>query len=60
MLYSINETMKRLSIGRTKIYALLKAGDLKARRVCGRTLIAQEDLEVFIQNLPSYKGGDHV
>ena len=52
--------MKRLSIGRTKIYALLKAGDLKARRVCGRTLIAQEDLEVFIQNLPSYKGGDHV
>jgi excisionase family DNA binding protein len=60
MLLSIPEAMKRLSIGRTKLYALLKTGELKARRIYGRTLIAREDLESFIQNLPNYKGGDNV
>ena len=58
-LLSIPEAMKRLSIGRTKLYALLKTGELKARRIYGRTLIAQEDLDTFIQSLPVYSGNDN-
>ncbi len=55
MLLSITETLERLNIGRTKLYALLKTGELKARRIYGRTLIAQKDLEEFIENLPQYR-----
>jgi excisionase family DNA binding protein len=58
-LLSITEAMKRLSIGRTKLYALLKTGELKARRIYGRTLIAQEDLDTFIQSLPAYNENEN-
>lgn len=42
--YSINEACAASSLGRTKLYALIAAGDLKAVKVGGRTVIPAESL----------------
>lgn len=42
--YSINETAKALSVGRTSIYALLAEGRLEAFKLGRRTLIKAESV----------------
>ena len=49
--YSIQELVQGLGIGRTKLYALLKQGRLKAIRIDKRTLVTSQDLEAFIDSL---------
>lgn len=54
LVLSIDEAAKALSIGKTKLYAELKAGNLKAKKFGKRTLILQEDIKQFINNLDAY------
>jgi excisionase family DNA binding protein len=42
--YSINEAAKVLSIGRTTLYHLINAGELKVVKLGSRTLVRHEDL----------------
>lgn len=51
MAYSIQELVQGLGIGRTKLYALLRQGRLKAIRIDKRTLVAAQDLDAFIDSL---------
>ena len=46
--YSIADSVRVSSIGKTKLYALIKAGQLQARRIGGRTLIPAASLRALI------------
>ena len=52
--YSINEACKASSIGKTMIYALIKAGSLKAVHIGGRTIIPADSLHALIENGSPY------
>jgi excisionase family DNA binding protein len=54
---SVSDAAHQLGIGRTKIFELLKTGQLPAVRIGGRTLIRSADLEKFVQGLPTTLGG---
>lgn len=47
--YSVNEAVKASGIGRTTIYELIKAGELKPAKIGTRTLILRRDLEGMLE-----------
>lgn len=47
--YSINETARALSLGRTSIYALIADGRLDAFKLGRRTLIRAESIKRLIE-----------
>ena len=47
--YSIKEACAASSLGRTTLYAHIKAGRLVTKRIGGRTVIPAENLLAFIQ-----------
>lgn len=51
---SIEEVQKLSGLGKTKIYELLKSGDLPARKLGKRTLVLRADLDEFLSNLAAY------
>jgi excisionase family DNA binding protein len=53
--YSISETCKLTSLGRTTLYAAIKNGDLKTCKVGRRTLITAVSLQQWLGNLPRSK-----
>jgi hypothetical protein len=54
--YSVNAFVKASngSCGRTKVYELIRAGRLKAKRLDGRTLIPAREAAAFIESLPDF------
>ena len=46
--YSINETAKTLSLGRTSIYALISDGRLEAFKLGRRTLVRAESIRRLV------------
>jgi excisionase family DNA binding protein len=53
---SVETASKIVNIGRTKLYALIGAGSLPARKCGRRTLILVSDLEALLHNLPRVDG----
>lgn len=51
---SIEQAQEICGLGRTKLYELLKSGELPARKLGKRTLILRSDLEAFLSSLKSY------
>lgn len=51
--FTIEQAVKATGIGRTAIFAAIKSGRLVARKNGRRTLIASNDLQQFISNLPT-------
>jgi hypothetical protein len=49
-------TVPDFRIGRTKTYEEINAGRLKARKAGRRTIIAEEDAEEWLSNLPALHG----
>jgi excisionase family DNA binding protein len=49
---SINETARALSIGRSSVYALLKAGKLDAIKIGRRTVLTTESIKRLSQPHP--------
>ena len=49
--YTIDKAARILSIGRTHLYAHIKAGRLQARKSGKRTLILARDLDAFLDSL---------
>jgi excisionase family DNA binding protein len=49
----IRDVCRLTGLGRTSVYAAIKAGDLVARKLGRRTVILGADLEAFLNNLPS-------
>ena len=50
--YSIPQFCEAASIGRTQTYSFIKSGELIARKMGKRTVIAFEDAKRFINGLP--------
>lgn len=51
--FTMEEAAALSAIGRTKIYAAVKDGKLKARKYGRRTVILASDLQMFLENLPA-------
>ncbi|UGY28868.1 helix-turn-helix domain-containing protein [Bradyrhizobium septentrionale] len=51
--FPIAEVCKRTGLGRTTVYAAIKAGDLVARKYGRRTVVLGDDLARFLQSLPA-------
>jgi excisionase family DNA binding protein len=52
--YSIDEAAKATNTGKTRLYAEIKSGRLKAHMFGKRTLISAESLKQWINQLPEY------
>lgn len=57
MLLTIPEACQELKMGKTRLYALISAGKLKARKSGKKTLIEKSELERWINSLPAYTAG---
>ncbi len=53
MAHSIESASAAADVCRDKIYDAIRTGQLRAKKFGRRTLIADEDLRAFIQNLPT-------
>lgn len=49
MLFTVKETCKHLSIGRTLAYKLIAQGELVAVKLCGCTRVTRESVEGLIK-----------
>lgn len=47
--YSINDTAKTLSLGRTTVYALINAGRLDAFKLGRRTLVKADSIRRLVE-----------
>jgi predicted DNA-binding transcriptional regulator AlpA len=50
MAYRIHEVVKMTGIGRTRLYACIKNGDLKARKLGRSTFVMADDLAAFLSS----------
>ncbi len=50
--HTIDDTALHAKCGRTTIYAVIKSGALKARKIGRRTIILDEDLHNWLASLP--------
>ena len=51
--YSVNELLEILPLGRTSLYAAIKAGTLKATKLGKKTLFLAPDVVAFLAALPA-------
>jgi hypothetical protein len=51
--YTVNEFMASFGVGRTRLYVLINAGAIKARKNGNRTIILGSDAQAFLDALPS-------
>lgn len=49
---TINEAVKVSGIGRTTLYAEIRAGRLITHKVGRRTIVLFDDLKTYLENLP--------
>ncbi|UPT97840.1 helix-turn-helix domain-containing protein [Bradyrhizobium barranii subsp. apii] len=49
----MKEAGEALRVGQTKIYALIKTGELRTRKLGRRRLVLADDLNKFLEQLPS-------
>jgi excisionase family DNA binding protein len=54
--YSIEETARITSLGRTALYEEIKAGRLKARKAGRRTVVIADDIRQWLASLPQIGG----
>ena len=53
-LITIREFCSRYSIGRTKVYELLNAGQIEAKKIGTSTLITSASVDIWLAGLPAY------
>jgi excisionase family DNA binding protein len=53
LLYSISDTCRLLSIGRTKLYELIGSGEIPVRKLGKKSLVAAADLNRWANRLPA-------
>lgn len=51
---SIQDVKTATGLGLTKIYSLLRSGEIPAKKLGKRTFVLKSDLEDFLNNLDSY------
>jgi excisionase family DNA binding protein len=51
-LFSVRETCASLAVGSSTLYRLIAKGDIKARKINGKTVFTAEEIERFVASLP--------
>lgn len=51
--YSVPDTCRVAGIGRTKVYELVAAGQLRAVKIGAKTLILADSIQEYFQSLPT-------
>ncbi len=51
--YTVNETLREIGIGRSKLYAEIKAGKITPRKIGKKTIFLAKDIEAYLENLPT-------
>jgi hypothetical protein len=51
----IPDALRMIGIGRTKLHEMMNAGEVRAIRVAGRTLIEVASLRALVANAPDWK-----
>ena len=51
--YSLRKVGELIDTGQTKLFALIKSGELKSRKLGRKRLVLDSDLEEFLQTLPT-------
>ncbi|MAK83978.1 helix-turn-helix domain-containing protein [Phenylobacterium sp.] len=49
--YRVNEVLAMTGLSRSTLYRLVARGELPLVKVCGRTLIARDDLEAMLRRM---------
>ena len=57
-LYSPREVERLLAISHAKLYRLIAAGRLDARKIDGKTVITAPSIEAFLESLPKAVVGE--
>jgi predicted DNA-binding transcriptional regulator AlpA len=50
--YTVNETIKEIGIGRSKLYAEIKDGKITPRKIGKKTIFLAKDIEDYLNALP--------
>lgn len=50
--YTVNETIKEIGIGRSKLYAEIKDGKITPRKIGKKTIFLASDIEDYLNALP--------
>ena len=53
--YTVNELTSEIGIGRSKLYAEIKAGKLTPRKIGKKTIFLANDVESYLEALPLAK-----
>lgn len=53
-LFTVRELKAETGLSHTKIYQLIRSGDLKAKKIGRRTVVSAVDLQKFIDALPDF------
>jgi len=56
--YRVSEVARLIGVGRSKVFELIKAGDLPARKLGGATVILRSDLIAFLDSAPRTRHGE--
>lgn len=54
--FTVNELTNEIGIGRSKLYAEIKAGKLTPRKIGKKTIFLAKDVESYLQALPTSSG----
>lgn len=52
---TISQACNMLNLGKTKLYELINAGKIPAKKINRKTLVLRSDLDAFLSNLEEYK-----
>lgn len=55
---SVNEACRMTSLGRTKLYAMMSAGDLPYRKIGSRTVILMADIQNLLADTSALKSSE--
>ena len=56
--YTVREAIREIGIGRTKFYREIAEGKIKPRKIGKKTIILAEDIEAYLQSLPTMEATD--
>lgn len=54
IVYTVEQAMKALGVGKSKLYEELNAGRIKAKKSGHRTLIPHASIQEWLANLPDF------
>ena len=55
--YTVNEVIREIGIGRSKLYAEIAAGKITPRKIGKKTIFLAQDVQDYLNALPQFKSG---